>query len=300
MIQSISKAIRKNSTGYLFMLPLIVGIVVFSIYPMINAFILSLHRSANSSKGYWVGLANYQYVLEDPSFWESLYNTVYMGALSVVTGVGFSFILATIINNLLSTRVKNLFKAIFFLPNVVSAVATSIVFTFLFYPSREGVLNYIVGMFGMEPVGWFTNPTFAPLSIVLMSLWSSLGYNTIIFIAGLQGVPRDLYEAADVDGASPLKKWFYITIPYMRSIFVFMFIIGIINSMKRFSDVWLIGGTAGNPGGSLLTSVLYIYRNAFLSSQMGVASAASYLLFIFILLLTVSMLFFNRKKDSLD
>ncbi|GGE03076.1 carbohydrate ABC transporter permease [Paenibacillus nasutitermitis] len=300
MIHRIDKAIRKNAVGYLFMLPLIVGIVVFSIYPMINAFILSMHRSASGTGGDWVGWANYEFVIADSSFWKSLYNTLYMGALSVLSGVVFSFILATLINNLVSTRLKNVFKAIFFLPNVVSAVATSIVFTFLFYPSREGLLNYFVGWLGMEPIGWFTDPTFAPLSIVLMNLWSALGYNTIIFIAGLQGVPGDLYEAADVDGATPLRKWFYITIPYMRSIFVFMIIIGIINSMKRFTDVWLIGGTAGNPGGSLLTSVLYIYRNAFLSSQMGVASAASYILFIFILLLTVIMLMFNRKKNSFD
>jgi len=300
VIHVLNKAIRKNMAGYLFMLPLILGIAVFSIYPMISAFILSLHRSASGSGGDWVGFANYRYVMDDPAFWKSLYNTVYMGVLSVITGVGFSFILATVINNLLSTRVKNLFKAIFFLPNVVSAVATSIVFTFLFYPSNEGLLNFAAGLFGIEPIGWFTNPTYAPLSIVLMNLWAALGYNTIIFIAGLQGVPKDLYEAAEVDGATPLRKWFYITIPYMRSIFVFMIIMGVINSMKRFTDVWLIGGTAGNPGESLMTSVLYIYRNAFVSSQMGVASAASYLLFVFIMLLTLAMLMFNRKKDRLD
>ena len=106
----------------------------------------------------------------------------------------------------------------------------------------------MIGLFGLDPVGWFTNPEVARYSIVLMSLWGALGYNTIIFLAGLQSVPRDLYEAAEVDGAGTYRKWWYITIPYLRPIFVFMLIMGTIGGMKRFTDVWLIGGTAGNPG----------------------------------------------------
>ncbi|WP_347834621.1 sugar ABC transporter permease [Gracilibacillus sp. JCM 18860] len=126
-----------------------------------------------------------------------------------------------------------------------------------------------------------------------------LGYNTIIFIAALSSVPRDLYEAAEVDGASWFKKWFYITVPYLRPIILFMVIMGAITAMKRFTDVWLIGGTAGNPAGSLMTAVLYIYRNAFLSSQMGIATAASYILFMIILVLTIALLFAN-KNSNLD
>ncbi len=124
-----------------------------------------------------------------------------------------------------------------------------------------------------------------------------LGYNTIIFIAALTSVPRDIYEAAEVDGANWLKKWWYITIPYLKPIIVFMVIITTIGAMKRFTDVWLIGGTAGNPAGSLMTVVLYIYRNAFFSNQMGIATAASYLLFVLILILTVLMLRVNRTNN---
>ncbi|MGN7385271.1 carbohydrate ABC transporter permease [Paenibacillus sp. SAFN-117] len=287
--------------GYLFSAPLIVGVMAFAIYPMFAALYMSFLQTGGSAmSGTWVGASNYEYVMKDPIFWQALYNTFYMGIFSVVLGIGLSFILASLINSLKWELGKNFFKGVYFLPNVVSAVATSLLFSFLFYPAKEGLLNFVVGWFNIEPVGWFTDPRFSRFSIVLMSLWGALGYNTIIFLAGLQSVPRELYEAAEVDGAGGLKRWYYITIPYLRPIFVFMLIMGTIGGMKRFTDVWLIGGTAGNPGGSLMTAVLYIYRNAFLASQMGVATAASYLLFIIILILTIFMMLMNRRKNSID
>lgn len=285
---------NKDWNGYLFVAPLVAGVLAFAVYPMAAALLMSFQRT-NGLSGTWTGLDNYIFVLSDRTFWNSLGNTVYMGVLSVLSGIWLSFILASLINSLPWTYWKNVFKSVYFLPNVVSAVATSILFSFLFYPDAKGLLNYLLGLIGIGPVGWFTDPGVAQYSIVLMSLWGALGYNTIIFIASLQSVPRDLYEAAEVDGAGALKKWWYITIPYLRPIFLFMLIMGTIGSMKRFTDVWLIGGTAGNPAGKLLTSVLYIYRNAFLASQMGVATAASYLLFLIILVMTVLLLKLNRR-----
>ncbi|MFD1174004.1 carbohydrate ABC transporter permease [Oceanobacillus picturae] len=287
----------RDLAGYLFTAPLLIGIMGFAIYPMVAALIMSFKKSASSSAGEWVGLSNYQYVASDKMFWESIYNTFYMGILAVVLGISLSFILASLIHNVTGLRWSNFFKAVYFLPNVVSLVATSILFTFLFNPGSEGLLNYVIGLVGIEPVGWFTDPSYSRFSIVLMTLWGMLGYNTIIFIAALTSVPRDLYEAAEIDGANWFKKWLYITIPYLRPIIIFMVIIGTINAMKRFTDVWLIGGTAGNPAGSLMTAVLYIYRNAFLSSQMGIATAASYILFMFILTLTIILLVTNRKSN---
>ncbi|MFU1793841.1 carbohydrate ABC transporter permease [Paenibacillus azoreducens] len=287
--------------GYLFSAPLIIGVLAFAVYPMIAALIMSFHQTSGLSiTGKWVGVSNYSYVLSDSLFWQALTNTFFIGIWSVLLGIVLSFVLASLINNLNWSMGKNFFKAVFFLPNVVSGVATTLLFSFLFFPSREGLLNFVIGLFGIEPVGWFTNPHVSRYSIVLMSLWGALGYNTIIFLAGLQSVPRDLYEAAEVDGAGSYRKWLNITIPYLRPIFVFMLIMGTIGGMKRFTDVWLIGGTAGNPGGSLMTVVLYIYRNAFLASQMGMATAASYLLFVIIFVLTAVLMLLNRRKDSFD
>lgn len=292
---------KNDWMGLLFVSPLVLGILIFAIYPMFAALLTSFKQVSGSGLGgTWVGFNNYAYVLNDPIFWQSLYNTFYIGVLSVIFGIVVSFILASMINSLKWGGAKNWYKGIFFLPNVVSAVASSLLFTFMFFPTKQGIINYALGFVGVDPVGWFTDPNYSRITIVLMSMWGALGYNTIIFIAGLQSVPRDLYEAAEVDGAGRLKRWFYITIPYMRSIFVFMIVMGTIHSMKRFTDVWLIGGTAGNPSGSLLTSVLYIYRNAFLANQMGLATAASYLLFIVIFILTVLLLRLNTKKNSLE
>ncbi|KIL40615.1 ABC transporter permease [Gordoniibacillus kamchatkensis] len=292
---------KSNKMGYVFVAPLVIGVLAFAIYPMFAALYLSFNQTSGAAlNGKWVGWSNYRYALHDPIFWKSLYNTIYMGIFSVALGIVVSFVLASMINSVKWVKGKNMFKGIFFLPNVISAVATTLLFSFLFFPTKQGVINFVLGTVHIDPVGWFTDPRFSRISIVLMSLWGALGYNTIIFIAGLQSVPRDLYEAAEVDGAAGLKKWWYITIPYMRPIFVFMIVMGTIGSMKRFTDVWLIGGTAGNPSGTLLTSVLYIYRNAFLAGQMGLATAASYLLFIVILILTVLLLRLNRKKDSFD
>ncbi|MWV42073.1 ABC transporter permease subunit [Paenibacillus sp. HJL G12] len=292
---------RNDWMGYLFSAPLIIGVLAFAIYPMIAALIMSFHQTSGLSVGgKWVEFNNYNYVLQDSLFWQALTNTFFIGIWSVLLGIILSFVLASLINNLNWSMGKNFFKAVFFLPNVVSGVATTLLFSFLFFPSKEGLLNFVIGLLGIHPVGWFTNPEVSRYSIVLMSLWGALGYNTIIFLAGLQSVPRDLYEAAEVDGAGTYRKWLYITIPYLRPIFVFMLIMGTIGGMKRFTDVWLIGGTAGNPGGSLMTVVLYIYRNAFLASQMGMATAASYLLFIIIFVLTAFLMLLNRRKDSFD
>lgn len=298
--KTLNKKKRLTSTdiaGFAFSAPLVVGILVFAIYPMVGALILSFQKASTSFGGSWNGLSNYQTVLTDPMFWKSLYNTLYMGLLAVVLGVALSFILATLVHNLPWLKWRNFFKGVYFLPNVVSLVAASILFQLLFHPGSEGILNYVLGWVGIDPVGWFTNPAISRLSIVLMTLWGMLGYNTIIFIAAISSVPRDLYEAAEVDGATWYSKWLYITIPYLRPIIVFMVIVSTITAMKRFTDVWLIGGTAGNPAGSLMTVVLYIYRNAFLSSQMGIASAASYILFMIILVLSICMLLANRKTD---
>lgn len=291
-----SKWSRKDATGYLFAAPLLVGVLAFSLYPILAALYMSFQHT-NGIEGRFNGVHNYRIVLTDPVFWQSLYNTLFMGLLSVVLGIISSFVLASLINSLPWTGGKNFFKSVFFLPNVVSAVATSILFSFLFYPGEEGLLNFALAPIGLGPVGWFTDPAFSRFSIVLMSMWGALGYNTIIFLAALQSVPRDLYEAAEVDGANGLRKWLYITIPYLRPVFVFMVVMGTIGSMKRFTDVWLIGGTAGNPDGTLLTSVLYIYRTAFIGHQMGLATAASYLLFLVILILTGLILRTNRRHD---
>jgi len=285
----------KDVVGFLFVTPLLTGLLVFHLYPIIQSFMMSL-QNTNGVTGVYVGFSNYQWIFKDSQFWNSVYNTVYMTALSLILNVSVSFLLASLINSAGKTR--NLFKSIYFLPNVVSTVAASILFTFLFYPSKSGVINSFLAIFGIKPLQWFSGTATSRLTICIMGAWRSAGYYMIIFIAGLQSVPTELYEAADVDGVTGIKKWWYITIPSVRPIFAFIIIMDTISSMRRFSDVYMVGGTGGNPGGTLATTVLFIYRNAFTGSQMGIASAAAFVLFLFIMILSgVNNLLINRPND---
>lgn len=275
---------KRDIAGWLMMAPLLIGIAVFVIYPMGQALVNSFYKTDGITMQKFFGWKNYRWLMRDDFFWAAMGNTLYMAVLCVITGVSVTFVLASLINSL--THGKNFFKGLFFLPNVVSVVAVSVLFTFILNPTEYGMVNALLKKLGIGPIGWFTDPSVARVSIVIMNLWKSIGYDTILFLAGLQNVPKDLYEAAEVDGAGTFRKWWNITIPCMKSVFQFVIIMYTISSLKRFSDVYMIGGTAGNPGGSLQTIVLYIYRNAWFSNNVGVASAAAYVLFLLTMVLT--------------
>lgn len=281
---SVKYFIRDNGVGYLMVLPMLLGIFIFVLYPMIQVLLFSI-QNTNGISGVFNGISNYRWVLRDDLFWAAFRNTFYMAFLSVIFNLSFSFITASLINNV--TRGRNFLKSLYFLPNVVSGVAVTMLFNFIFFPTAAGLINYLITQIGGKPIGWFTDPRIAPISIVIMGVWRSVGYDTVIFLAGLQNVPKELYEAAEIDGAGPFKKWWYITIPQMKPIIAFMTIMLVMGNLRRFDDVWLIGGIAGNPAGSLQTIVLYIYRNAWTAQQVGVASAASMVLFVITLSLTI-------------
>ena len=276
--------VKQNGMGYALCAPLLITIFVLVFYPMVQVFMYSF-QATNGISGRWIGTMTYRWILSDNLFWNAMRNTAYMAVMAVVLNVVVTFCIASMINSLV--HAKNFFKSLYFLPNVVSAVAVSMLFSFLMFPTSAGVLNSILGLVGIPPVGWIATATMAPFSMVLMSLWRSVGFDTILFLAGLQSIPGEIYEAADVDGATGLKKWWYITIPNMKPIIVFMVMMMTITQMRRFDDIWMIGGVGGNPGGALQTVVLYIYRNAWVAREVGTASAASMVLFLVIMTITV-------------
>lgn len=280
----IRKFIRLNAAGYLLCAPMLISIIVFTLYPMLQVVIYSFQRT-NGISASWRGIGNYKWILNDDLFWNAAGNTFYMAVFGIIMSVIVCFVLASLINSL--KIFQNVFKGMYFLPNVVSSVAVAMLFNFVFYPTENGILNYALGMFGIDPIGWLVSPKLARFSIVIMGLWRSIGYDTILFLAGLQSIPAELYEAASIDGADGLKRWRYITIPNMKPTFTFMIMMLTISTMRRFDDVWMIGGSAGNPGGKLDTLVMYIYRNSWLSRDVGVASAGAVVLFIFIFVLTL-------------
>ncbi|ACQ79772.1 binding-protein-dependent transport systems inner membrane component [Beutenbergia cavernae DSM 12333] len=284
---------RSDVIGYIFLTPMLVALAAFTLYPLVETARLSFTDS-NGVQASYVGLDNYTYIFSDDLFWSALSNTVYMGALTIVIGIPLSLVIATLINSLPATQ--SLFKAVYFAPNITSAIAAAIAFTYVFYPTEQGWVNALLGQLGLGPFGFFSDPGTARASVVLMSVWQGLGYTTLIWLAGLQGVPRELHEAAEVDGAGSLRRWWSVTLPMLRPITFFIIVVESINAFKRFADVYQIGGTDGQPGGVLTTIMLYIYRTGFNTFDFGKASAATVVLFLIILALTcVNFALFRRR-----
>jgi ABC-type sugar transport system permease subunit len=197
--------------------------------------------------------------------------------------------MASLLNNL---RVwPNLFKAIYFLPQITSTVAIALIFSYVFQPNW-GLVNGLLRSWGVAPLPlWLAEPRYvltgSRAAVTILAVWVALGYYMLIFQAGLQAIPTELYDAAVVDGAGPLQTWWYITLPSLRPTFVFLYITGTIEAMSRFSDLWMLGGPAGTPARSLQTIVMYMYQSAFESNDFNLASAAAVILFVVVLALTL-------------
>ncbi len=278
------KKYKEYLTWYLLLLIPIAGTLVFNIYPLIQTFIDSLQNM----KGTFIGTVNYEILFADDVFMKSIGNTLYMAVLGVGFNIPIAFIIANMLNNI--PAAKNVYKVVFLLPMVMSMITAATLFEYLMAPNSEGIINYFMEMVGLGPYSFFSDPATSRESLVAMAVWKGMGYNVIMFFAGLQAVPRELYEAAKIDGASELKQWIYITIPSVKGTFTFVLITSTIAALKRFTDVYAISGETGNPADSLVTLMLYVYRYSFSTlnyKDLGRASAASVVLFVIILVITL-------------
>ena len=253
-------------------------------------------------RGDLIGFVNYYILFSDPSYIQAIVNTLYMAFLEVIINIPVAFIVACLLNGV--PVGKNVFKVIFLFPMVMSMVTVAIMFKYLLMPDDTGIVNYILSALSIEPKGFLNDPSMSRESVVAMSIWKGMGYNIIIFFAGLQSVPSEFYESAEIDGANELQKWWNITIPCMRNTFIFVLITTTISTMKRFTDVYAISGETGNPAGTLNTMMMFIYKNSFSTynyKDVGLASSASIILFLFILFFTLINFFItgNRRKGGL-
>lgn len=274
----------KQHQWYVLLALPIAGMIIFNLYPLI----LTIVDSFQNMKNVYIGMVNYYILFDDEIFIQSLFNTLYMAVLGVSINVPFAFIFANMLNNI--PRGKNVYKVFYLLPMVLSMITVGTLFKYLLAPGAEGVVNHLLSYFGFAPSKFFNDPNTARESLVLMAVWKGIGYNIIIFFAGLQVVPREMYESAKVDGANEFSQWIHITIPSIKNSFTFVFITSTIAALKRFADVYTISGGTGNPAGSLNTLMLYIYRNSFSTlnyKDLGRASAASVILFIVIMMITL-------------
>ena len=273
---------RMAVTAIFFLAPSLVPLLLFTLVPMAGSLGLSFFRWDLLRPPSFIGLANFQNVLVDPNFQAAVGHTLFFiaGYLPLVYVGGLLLALA------LNQRLRGMafFRAAYFLPVVTSWVVVAIMWRWLLNPGT-GIVNYALGLVGIQGPGWWTDPTWAMPSIIIASAWKDLGYVMVLLLAGLQAIPPDYYEAASVDGASRWARFRHITLPLLTPASFFVLIISLINSFQVFDQVWVM--TGGGPAGASSVVVEQVYVNAFRYSQMGYASAMSWLLFVVILAVTL-------------
>jgi multiple sugar transport system permease protein len=270
--------------------PNLLGFLVFILGPVIASFCLSFTKWDLLTQIEWIGLRNYQKLFSDQVFWRVLWNTVYYTIGTVPVGIAISLFLAIALNQRI--RGIKLFRAVYFLPVISSTVAVAVVWQWLYNP-EFGLINYLLYLVGIEGPKWLTSITWAMPAVIIMSIWKNLGFNMLLFLAGLQGIPEVYYEAARIDGANWWQQFVKITLPLLSPTTLFVTVMSLINSFQVFDQVYIM--TAGGPARSTSVLVHYLYQNAFEYFRMGEASAIAYILFFLVFVITVIQL--KRSKS---
>jgi multiple sugar transport system permease protein len=271
--------------GYGFLLPDVIGLAVFVGLPILGAFYLSFHDWSGIGAREFSGLDNYETLIGDKAFLHSLKITAIYTFSFVPLLYVFSLALALLVNQGLA--LTGFLRSAFFAPFMVSLVVASVIWSFMLQ-DPAGVVNAIIGLFGIEPQPWLGSTRFALISVILVTLWQAVGYSMIIFLAGLQDIPRVYYEAARIDGAGAWARFRYITLPLLKPTTLFVLIISFIGAFQLFDPIFVM--TQGGPADATETTVYYIYETAFEFLQMGYASALSVALFAIILIVSLLQL----------
>ena len=285
----------KKYVPYLFLLPAGVILILFFFIPFFETIILSFFDyNSNIYSPMFVSLDNYLLLIKSPVFYKVLLNTFIYLFVAVPFLVVFPLIIAILINQ----KIKGitLYKILIYLPVIVSIVVAAIAFKWLY--AQQGILNYVMALFHIPAVGWLTDPNVALYSVIIVTIWKGIGYYMMIYLSALMGVPKDLYEACDVDGADPVTKHLTVTLPHLMPTIGLVSTISSISAMKVFAEIYVM--TKGGPLDSSKTIVYYIYERAFENLDLGVASAASVLLLVIVLVLSIiNFVFFENKQYQL-
>jgi multiple sugar transport system permease protein len=291
------------TTPYLFILPAILFFAVFSYMPIVESFLLSFRKwDMLRIQKPFIGLKNYLTIFKDKVFWTSLRNTLYFMVVLTTMSTALSLAIAVGIGGIKGLA-KSFIRICFYIPIVSSMVAVCFFWRIL-YDTNYGIFNLILGKVGLPTVGWLTDPKNTLNSIIIMSLWKSLGYNIIIFLAGLDSIPDTYYEAARIDGSNRATTFLRITLPLLRPTTLFVVVTTVISALQVFTEVYSLTGLAfgmhniGGPGHASRVLVLYIYQTAFTSLNMGKGAAMAVALFFIILAFTVVQLRLFRGKED--
>lgn len=277
---------NKKIMPWLFIFPFIFLFFIFKLLPILYAAYLSLLEMNSLVSGDFVGIKNYLTLFKDNEFYLAFMNNTKYMLGTMLTLIPLPLIFAVLLDSKFC-KGKKIYKAILFIPSLVSLVIAAAVFRLLLYEGETGIVNSLIGFFGISPKKWLVNPLLTIPSIILISTWRWTGVNIIYFVTGLTGINQELYEAAYIDGANMIQRFFYITIPLLKPIILFVAVLNLIGGYQLFTETYVLWNGGASPGQSALTLAILLYRNAFSYFKMGYASAIGFVMALIILILSL-------------
>ena len=302
-----TKAIKKKASrrqkkdwiaAYIFIAPVTIGLLIFYVWPFIQNFWFSFNDVNKINMATFCGLDNYKKLFEEPDLMLALKNTILYAVITVPIGLFISLLLATLLNS--KIKGKGIYRTIYFLPSITMAAAVALVWKLIFN-GDYGILNTVLEFFGVEGKRWLTDPSTALFCVMMVGIWSGAGYNMIILLAGMQGVSNSYYEAAEIDGAGPVQKFFKITIPLVSPTIFFVTITGLIGAFQVFDTLYMMIDIDKNPAfNAVKTTNVLFYQNAFTYGYKGYAAAISIFMFVIIMIITAIQLWGQKKWVNYD
>ncbi|RGS76061.1 carbohydrate ABC transporter permease [Coprococcus sp. AF21-14LB] len=283
--------------GYLFIAPVVIGLLVFYIFPFIQNFWFSFNDVNKFNMATFCGIENYKNLIVDKELYHTLWNTLKYVLITVPVGLFLSILLAALLNT--QIRGKSIYRTIYFLPSVTMSVAVALIWKWI-YNGEYGILNAVIKVFGGKGQNWLSDPKTAFYCIMLVGIWCSVGYNMIILLAGMQGISKSLYEAAAIDGAGPKAQFFHVTIPMLSPTIFFVMITSIISGFQVFDTIYMMVGKTSMAFESTQTLIAMFYRNGFEYGQKGYAAAISIFVFLLIMIVTAIQMWGQKKWVNYD
>ncbi|MEH7347632.1 carbohydrate ABC transporter permease [Gottfriedia acidiceleris] len=298
-IPSLAKT-RKRSDylwAYFMIAPTMIGLTIFYLWPIIQTIYFSFTEWGAFGQYEWTGLDNYRRMLEDTNLLQSFKNTGIYIIFTVPIGIFLSILIAVLLNQ--KIKGKSVYRTLYFLPVITMPAAIAMVWRWL-YNSDYGLLNYLLSIFGIKGPQWVSDPKVALYSIIVVAIWSGLGYNMVIFLSGLQGIPKTYYEAAEIDGAGPIRVFFKITLPLLSPVIFFVTIMSFIGAFQVFDLIFMMIGKSSTALESTQSIVYLFYQHAFVLNDKGYAAAIAVLLLIIILIITAIQMVLQKKWVHYD
>lgn len=289
MKTGVKKRLAQEAKGVAWTLPALTFLVMFTLYPMVNAIITSFYNWNLTGRKKYIGGYNYQKLFSDPEIYETIWRTLQYAIIVLPATLIFGFILALLLKK--STKINVLFRTLLFTPRVSSMVAISVVWLFIYNP-QYGLLNSVFGLFGIAPIRWLNDPALALPSLSIITIWRMLGYSTVVFLGGIQNISEDVLEASTIDGANPLQTVWHITIPLVSPTTFMLLILNTIEVLKMFTTINVM--TDGGPAKATQNLVVMLYEYAFRRYQLGYASTIAVVLFVLILAVNLLQMALER------